>query len=338
MKEDKILIIDLKERLCKGSVILKIDESESSDITLDFNLGKDNQKALQCIKNKGIDESLSILKHNENMVKQQFVKSTYPEEVRKHLILSRVAKAAEHAGQAINGRESIDNFLQCKDALKKLSSVYVNNIYNEMPELTEVYEFFISKMNERINSYNSEELTKELKANLNLEDKMQQYIKISSNLKRVIGSTEEGKALLLHIEEINGGLLEKFNSSIDKRNMLKKIFGQDYKELLNCDEVNKHLEILNSKYEGYEQIKEDMEIINNIYLMNTAKNFDDYYNSLLSLSITKLINITSYLREYIAITMFNDKTNYYCVKKIEQRINDIINEVNISNYPTMIPI
>lgn len=338
MKEDKILIIDLKERLCDDSVILNIDENHTSSMTLDFNLGKNNDKVLQCIKNREIDKSLLLLKNSEKIAKQQFIKNNYPVEVRKNLILNRFANAANHAEEAISEDKSIENFLKCKDASKKISKTYINNVYNEMPELTETYEFFTNKLKEKVNSYNTEELIRALKGKLIKEDKLNQYINVSPHLKKVIGTTEEGKALLLHIEEVNKALIEEFNSGINRNDVLKKIFGQDYKDFLNSNELNKYLEALNSKYESYEEIKKSMEVINNIYLMNTANNFDAYYNPLMSIYIIKLINITSYLREYIARTMFNDKIKYYCVEEIEQRIDDLINEVNLSNYPTMIPI
>ncbi|MEG2289469.1 MAG: hypothetical protein RSA29_15075 [Clostridium sp.] len=335
MKEDKILIIDLKKRICEDSVILNIDDSEVVPINLDFNLIEKNNEILQCIKSMDINKGIIIIKECTEMVRQGFIKNTYPEEVKKYSKLSKFIDAMNLANDAIKQKKSMDNFLKCRDILKILTGI---EIYNDISDIRDVYNHFHVEILKIIDSYDISFLIKELEDNLDSEKNMEKSINIAIKEKSIIETIDEGKNLLLHVGEIKTGLITEFNSGTNTSGVIRKLFGESYKEILNSSDSYKYLELLKPSYESYDEIKKDMEFINNIYLMNNANNFNDYYNALLSLDITKLINMTSYLREYISNKIFEEKVKYYSLEKIEDRINTIINEVNLSNYPTMIPI
>ncbi|MEG0308857.1 MAG: hypothetical protein RR636_12995 [Clostridium sp.] len=340
MDNNKILIIDLKNRLDKNSIILNLDEcgDKLSNTILELDINKCIKGAKKSIKEREYVKGEEILNKSKILLSNNRVLLS-DLEIKEYLFLSKLVKAVILSEEILIQENSLDNYVKCRDIINDLGEIGVEEGFYEFRD---AYNNILNTLKNKIKSFDTRTMLRKIESEI---ENLNSIYEVMRNIDMVNSIKFEGKEDRDTLREINSirekilnNVVKEYSNGIDTYNNIKILCGYKYKDLIDDKEYEKYIKLLNKIYTDYNECVADINEIHNVLRLNNSTEFNEFKDVLFLLPLTRLVNLTKYLREYVARKLFYEDANYYSVEEIIKRTDDIINEVNLSNYPTMIPI
>ncbi|WP_346873621.1 hypothetical protein [Clostridium sp. UBA5988] len=338
MNNDIVLKIDLKNRISTNSIIINTNDISgiNKDIIIDLNF------------NLKVFEEYIIRREYEKAY--DYLKNSY----RKFLcidyeFLDYNARNLNgfiylfHKFQEFGNISNTGTNIAIYKSLKNCMS-YINKIkmYSDSSLFENLYNDVIIYVEHELSKFDIFKILKECKKRIEKLNYTTEDFELIDELYILGSKSELEKEILVELSSkiynIRKYYIENYNKKIDLEKSIEILIGNKYKEILSDCFKDKYLEKLSVYYNTYEKFLSDVEQLYKLYCLNNSLNFQEYYNNLLSLPVDKLINLTSYLREYVSRKLYNENREYYDVNDLNLGIENIVRNLDIKNNSKTIPL
>jgi len=337
LKDDRILTIDLKDRKMEDSIIIDIEEE--LEATLDLNLDSGVRELMECLSSRDFRKGEDVISRYKYTYSYNATNKLNNDKVVEFKVMRNALDLFKKSYEHLEGEPSIVNYCDLQSSLKDLRRL---EVFNDISSIEEIHRGLIEDILIKLQNYNIATVLGQLKLKVenheNILDAIKEIDILVDNVTYFNDNKDIVEELITKVKDIRTKAIECYNQQIDTEKNIKLLLGNKYKDILNSNNYERYLRGFKSFYNSFEEFLIDVSEIHKFYLLNNSKSFMEFYNNIISLPVTDLINLTSYLREYVTRRIYGMKTKFYSIDEVTDTIDNIVNNLDIKNNSKVIPL
>lgn len=343
MDKNRILTIDLKNRVFKDSLILDIGSLKlDNKCSIDLN----TTNCIESLKETFFSGRFNELKEKINNIECVLINDTDEALYKEFIGLKEFFECYTDAFQYISKFEQDNNdielFLKIKMAVYNLNMLDYNN---KLCEFKEVYDELINKVNKILNSYDLASVLDEFTQIIEQDgvnykdiayiDQIVQTVKFyfnEDNIKMIANT------LSFNIDRVKENILQEYNLGINTENNIKFLISKKYNCLIEDEHFKKYIQNLKQKYKTVEEIEKELQNIYELYKLNNSKSFGEYYKNISNILTNFVVMFPEFYKEYISRRLFKRNIFFYNIGELNKEIEDYVSNIQVIDKNKSVPI
>lgn len=337
LKDNRILTIDLKDRKMEDSIIIDIEEE--LEATLDLNLDSGVRELMECISSRDFKKGEGIINRYKYAYTYNAINKLNNDKVVEFKVIRKALNLFKKSCRHLEGKESIVNYCDLKSSLKELRRL---EAFNDISSIEKTHRELIEDILIKLQNYDMATILGQLKLKVENHENILEVIKeidmLADNITYFNDNKDIVEELITKVKDIRTNAIECYNQHINTEDNIKLLLRNKYKDILSENNYQEQLKGFKPFYNSYEEFLVDVSEIHKFFLLNNSKSFLEFYNNIISLHVTDLINLTSYLREYVTRRIYGMKTKFYSIDEVTDTIDNIVSNLEIKNNSKVIPL